>query len=75
MLEESNFSKIVCRELKIEDKPADMSEWEEMTERILNSKKYVTIALVGKYVKLHDAYLSVAEALKHGGCKFTPWRP
>ena len=67
MLEESNFSSIVCRELGLEDKPADMKEWEEMTERIKNSDKEVTIALVGKYVQLHDAYLSVAEALKHGG--------
>ena len=67
MLEESNFSSIVCRELGLEDKPADMREWEEMTERIENSDKEVTIALVGKYVQLHDAYLSVAEALKHGG--------
>lgn len=67
MLEESNFSSIVCRELSLEDKPADMREWEEMTERIKNSDKEVTIALVGKYVQLHDAYLSVAEALKHGG--------
>ena len=67
MLEESNFSSIVCRELGLENKPADMREWEEMTERIKNSDKEVTIALVGKYVQLHDAYLSVAEALKHGG--------
>lgn len=67
MLEESNFSSIVCRELGLEDKTADMREWEEMTERIKNSDKEVTIALVGKYVQLHDAYLSVAEALKHGG--------
>ena len=44
-----------------------MSEWEAMTERIKNSDKKVTIGLVGKYVQLHDAYLSVAEALKHGG--------
>ena len=67
MLEESNFSSIVCRELGLEDKPADMREWEEMTERIKNSDKEVTIALVGKYVQLHEAYLSVAEALTHGG--------
>lgn len=67
MLEESSFSSIVCRELGLEDRPADMKEWEEMTERIKNSKEDVTIALVGKYVQLHDAYLSVAEALKHGG--------
>ena len=67
MLEESNFLNIVCRELKLEDRPADMTEWAAMTERIINSNKEVKIALVGKYVQLHDAYLSVAEALKHGG--------
>ena len=67
MLEESNFSEIVCRELGLENVEGDMSEWEAMTERIRNSDKKVTIALVGKYVQLHDAYLSVAEALRHGG--------
>ncbi len=67
MLEESNFSEIVCRELGLENIEGDMSEWEAMTERIRNSDKKVTIALVGKYVQLHDAYLSVAEALRHGG--------
>ena len=67
MLEESTFSEIVCRELGLENVEGDMSEWEAMTERIRNSDKKVTIALVGKYVQLHDAYLSVAEALRHGG--------
>ena len=67
MLEESNFSEIVCRELALENIAGDMSEWEAMTERIRNSDKEVKIALVGKYVQLHDAYLSVAEALRHGG--------
>ncbi len=67
MLEESNFSEIVCRELGLENIKGDMSEWEAMTERIRNSDKEVTIGLVGKYVQLHDAYLSVAEALRHGG--------
>lgn len=67
MLEESNFSAIVCRELGLENVKGDMSEWEAMTDRIHNSDKEVTIGLVGKYVQLHDAYLSVAEALRHGG--------
>ena len=67
MLEESNFSAIVCRELGLENVEGDMSEWEAMTDRIHNSDKEVTIGLVGKYVQLHDAYLSVAEALRHGG--------
>lgn len=67
MLEESNFSKIVCRELGLDQVEGDMSDWNAMTERIRASKKDVKIGLVGKYVKLHDAYLSVAEALRHGG--------
>ena len=67
MLEESNFSAIVCRELGLEQTEGDMSDWNAMTERIRASKKNVKIGLVGKYVKLHDAYLSVAEALRHGG--------
>ena len=67
MLEESNFSKIVCRELGLAETEGDMSDWNAMTNRIRSSRKDVKIGLVGKYVKLHDAYLSVAEALRHGG--------
>ena len=67
MLEESHLSDIVCRELSIGAGKGDMSEWQEMLERIAARKNHVKIALVGKYVKLHDAYLSVAEALQHGG--------
>ena len=67
MLEESNFSAIVCRELGLDCTPGDMSEWLSMVDRINARDKKVKIALVGKYVALHDAYLSVAEALSHGG--------
>lgn len=67
MLEESHLSDIVCRELSIGAGKGDMTEWQEMLERIAARKNHVKIALVGKYVKLHDAYLSVAEALQHGG--------
>ncbi len=67
MLEKSNFSAIVCRELGIHAPKLDMTEWDEMLERIHNRTKAVTIGLVGKYVELHDAYLSVAEALRHAG--------
>jgi CTP synthase len=68
MLEESKLSKIVCRELKLRCAgKLDLSEWKAMLKRIKGLKKTVNIALVGKYVKLHDAYLSVAESLKHGG--------
>ena len=67
MLEKSRFSEIVCRELGIESGDIDMSEWEAMLERIHSSDRSVKIALVGKYTQLHDAYLSVAEALRHAG--------
>ena len=67
MLEESHLSDIVCRELSIGAPKGDMSDWVAMLERIAARKDHVKIALVGKYVKLHDAYLSVAEALQHGG--------
>jgi CTP synthase len=67
MLEKSNFSWIVCRELGINAGPCDMMDWKAMLKRIENRDKSVKIAIVGKYVKLHDAYLSVAEALRHGG--------
>lgn len=67
MLEEGRLSEIVCRELGIQAPPADLGAWREMLRRIHGRKETITIALVGKYVKLHDAYLSVAEALRHGG--------
>ena len=67
MLEKSNFSSIVCRELGINAPNIDMSDWDDMLSKIHNRKKSVTIGLVGKYVALHDAYLSVAEALRHAG--------
>ena len=67
MLEKARFSEIVCRELKISPTFSDMSDWERMLGRIAACRQEVKIALVGKYVKLHDAYLSVMEALQHGG--------
>ena len=67
MLEKAKFSWIACRELGIDAGPCDMREWEEMVRRIEAGGRHIKIALVGKYIKLHDAYLSVAEALRHGG--------
>ena len=67
MLEKNHFSDIVCRELGINASEPDLTDWNEMLERIKNRNKKVTIGLVGKYVQLHDAYLSVAEALRHAG--------
>ena len=67
MLEDNGLDDIVCRELNIQAADIDLTEWKEMLDRINNCRKEVHIALVGKYVKLHDAYLSVVEALHHGG--------
>ena len=67
MLEQANFSSVVCRELGIDAPEPDLTEWTEMVKRIKSREKEVHIALVGKYVQLHDAYLSVAEAMRHAG--------
>lgn len=67
MLEKANFSKVVCRELGINAPDPDLDEWKYMVERIKNLSNSINIGLIGKYVELHDAYLSVAEALRHAG--------
>ncbi len=67
MLEEEDFSLIVCRELGLWTRTPQLDEWREMVARIKSLQHQVTIGLVGKYVQLHDAYLSVAEALRHAG--------
>ncbi len=67
MLEKSGFSDIVCRELNINAPQPNLTSWINMLQRIKNRTKNVKIAIVGKYVQLHDAYLSVAEALRHAG--------
>ncbi|MCQ2449404.1 MAG: CTP synthase [Clostridia bacterium] len=67
MLEKADFSGVVCREIGLEPRPIDLSEWTQMVERIKARPDMVKIGLVGKYVALHDAYLSVAEALRHAG--------
>ena len=67
MLEKSGFSDIVCRELNINAPQPNLTSWNNMLQRIKNRTKNVKIAIVGKYVQLHDAYLSVAEALRHAG--------
>ncbi len=67
MLEKSSFSEVVCRELNISAPEPDLTEWTALVEKIKAERKEVIIGLVGKYVELHDAYLSVAEALRHAG--------
>ena len=66
-LEQARFSEIVCRKLDLEPGTPDLSAWKEMVERIHAADRDVTIALVGKYTQLHDAYLSIVEALHHAG--------
>ncbi len=69
MLEKEGLAKAVCKRLGLPDTTPDLSDWESMVNTVLSLefKGSVTISLVGKYVELHDAYLSVAEALRHGG--------
>lgn len=67
MLEQQNFSDIVCRKLNLETDPINLHDWNVLVDKIHNRKYITRIALVGKYVKLHDAYLSVVEALRSGG--------
>ena len=70
LLQEEKLDHIVLQKLGLEDTPCDMNEWKDMVSRILSAEKQVDISLVGKYVELHDAYLSVAEALSHAGFAF-----
>lgn len=67
MLEEEHLAEAVCECLHIPCPKPDLEKWKQMLENMYASEKTVTIAIVGKYVALHDAYLSVVEALKHGG--------
>lgn len=67
MLEEEHFAQAVCETLHIENRKPDLKTWRELVDKIHTSKEEVNIALVGKYVSLHDAYISVNEALKAAG--------
>ena len=67
LLQREGLDDIVCRKLGLDCPAADMTHWEAMVTRIKQARRQVTIALVGKYVQLHDAYLSVEESLFHAG--------
>ncbi|RTR33021.1 CTP synthase [Robertmurraya yapensis] len=69
-LQEQNMDQIVLDHLKIQAPDAEMTEWKELVNRVQNLAKTTKIALVGKYVELQDAYISVVEALKHAGYQF-----
>ncbi|UQZ84861.1 CTP synthase [Paenibacillus konkukensis] len=67
MLREQGLDDIVVNHLKLTTNEPDMSEWESLVERVKSLKYTTEIAIVGKYVALHDAYLSIVEALGHAG--------
>ena len=66
-MEREKLADVVLSSLRLDNRKPDLSDWEEMVESLRNPNKTVKIAIVGKYTQLHDAYLSVVEALKHGG--------
>lgn len=66
-MEKEHLADVVCECLQLENREPDLTDWTAMVEALHAPQDEVTIALVGKYIQLHDAYLSVAEALKHGG--------
>ena len=67
MLHREGLDRAVCRLLRLKTPEPDLSAWSEMVRRIHTVRKTVRIAIVGKYIRLHDAYLSIAEALAHAG--------
>ncbi|MFG6496020.1 CTP synthase [Fictibacillus sp. UD] len=69
-LQEQKMDELVCKHLKLETHEPDMAEWKELINRVTNLKGKVKIALVGKYVALQDAYISVVEAMRHAGYHF-----
>lgn len=69
-LQAQNMDQIVCDHLQLDCGEADMEDWKELVKKVTSLSKKTKIALVGKYVELQDAYLSVVEALKHAGYAF-----
>lgn len=70
MLHENGLDDVVCRTLHLQTPEPDLSEWEQMLQRIRNRNQQITIAITGKYVQLPDAYLSINEALSHAGYNY-----
>ena len=66
-MERENLAKVACECLQLDCPEPDLKDWEDMVDALRHPNKEVTVALVGKYTQLHDAYISVVEALKHGG--------
>jgi CTP synthase len=67
LLAREGLDRVVCRKLGLDVPEPDLTEWTSMVERVKHATKHVTIGLVGKYTQLHDAYLSIVEALTHAG--------
>ena len=67
IFEQENLARIVCRRLGLDEGKPDLKDWKEIVEKIKNPKRHVEIGLVGKYVSMPDAYMSVIEALYHAG--------
>lgn len=67
LIHEEGMDEAICRLPGIKAPEADMREWQKMADRLRNSSDNVTIGIVGKYVELQDASLSIMEALRHGG--------
>ena len=66
-MEKEHLAQVVCDCLKLDCPEPDLEDWKAMVNALRHPTKKVNIALVGKYIQLHDAYISVVEALKHGG--------
>ena len=66
-MENEHLAEVVCEALNLPCPTPDLSDWKDMVDNLKNPEAEVEIAMVGKYIQLHDAYLSVVEALKHGG--------
>ncbi len=67
LLEDFGLGKLIVRRLGLPDREPDLEEWRALLEKVYRPKPTIEIALVGKYVALHDAYISVTEALRHAG--------
>ena len=66
VLHEEGLDTVICETLRIEA-PIDLSSWQVLVDKVDNATKPVRIGLIGKYIELHDAYLSVVESIKHAG--------
>jgi len=67
MLHQNGLDKVVCRELGLDAPEPDLNEWQKMIHKIAGRQQEVKISIVGKYIQLHDAYLSIIESLNHAG--------